>query len=146
MKNISNLFRRRKYAGGEPKTVSGLFDLLMNDQIRALEEAFEEKRKRQKFYMNMMQGKTESMFIKELVRCFIPCQGMLQPAFASAISGLLKLLLKDKYRLYEDADELLHSDVFYGENYNRYLASRIKKITESREPGFDDFRKDLDQE
>jgi hypothetical protein len=127
---IQNIFRRREYGQGRLKTFKNDFDISMDELIQEMDEKlFTDSKKTKKFFLDSFNGKTEKIYIRELIRSFIKPEGMSAPVFASTVSGLLNLLLKDDDKKLLTKDDFWEGDALYGNNYNRYLANRIKKIS-----------------
>ncbi|HLG41651.1 MAG TPA: hypothetical protein VI461_18370 [Chitinophagaceae bacterium] len=138
MNSFKNIFRRIEYGGGSLRTFKNDFDIIMNAQIQELDKKlFNNPKKTKKFYLDSFNGKTEKIYIRELISCFIRPEGMLAPEFADAISGLMGLLLKDDDKKVMDESEFWDDEEpLYGNNYKRYLASRYNKIAGLSEPNF----------
>jgi hypothetical protein len=136
LRELRKIFRRREYGKTRLSRFKGDFDLEMNGQIAKIENVVKSQKKAKKFFFNSFDGKTEKFYLRELMDCFIRPEGMSGSQFAAAIYGLMTLLLKDENKEIMSKDEFWdQEDALYGNNYNRYLASRYKKIVGLTESG-----------
>jgi hypothetical protein len=138
MKN--NLFRRREYAAGEPKSFSNVVEVELNEAARFLEDFYNDSKMAKIQLGKLFDGKTECFFFNILLRSFVPKKEMEQTEFLSRISGFFKLLSKD--RIIWTKAQFEEPDSCYGNNYKRYLARRVMRIS-CFNPKIDDFRQFL---
>lgn len=124
---IQNIFRRLEYQEENHSEQVSNLDRYMHELLKGFEEVIEDPKNVKKYFRNGYVGKTEKYYLNLMIEGFIPIPEMSRPAFIGALSGLLKLLLKDNKKLL-DEKEFAKGDALYGNNYNRYLANRYDKI------------------
>lgn len=131
--------RRRNYRNKFLTSPMNQFDLFVDKMIDNVEILFDaQPKKANKLFINFHEGKTEKIHIKGLIQSLVPHKEMDGTEFAVKISGLMKLLLKDENYLLE-GPEFGKGQALYGENYPRYLANRITKISGVKKLGSFDF-------
>ncbi len=105
-----------------------------------LEEIFKNKKTAKIMFKKLIEGKTETIYLNNLLFCFVPKKEFEQTEFLSKLAGIFKLVSLDRLIWTEIQYEARESS--YENNYKRYLARRIIHITNFK-PGKDDLRQIL---
>ncbi|HVT85771.1 MAG TPA: hypothetical protein VHD35_11245 [Chitinophagaceae bacterium] len=137
---IVKIFNRQKYSGGEPKTIENPLEFIFTELARNLLKENNDKKKAKILLRKILEGNSESIYLKGLLRSFIPQEEFAQTQFLYSHGGIFILLSKDK--VIWDIEKYEDRESSYKNNYQRYVAFRIKKLTQC-DPPTDDLRQIL---
>lgn len=124
---IVNYYRRNQYATKRSFNIHDTFNNLSTEKIIGLNEKLKINKKSKQFFLNLIKGKTESFYLKKLPNCYTPTRPMSQTLFLSFLAPFFRVICKDR-RIWTKA-EFENRPSSYENDYNRYLAIRIRKIT-----------------
>lgn len=110
-KEIRNYYRRNDYL---IKTGSKKSQLTTSKQSR-------------RFFLKFIEGRNEFYHLNQMLSCFIPTTEMDQTFYLSHLAGFFGVICRDK--LIWTLEEFENRESSYGNNHQRYLAMRVKRIT-----------------
>ncbi|OJW83626.1 MAG: hypothetical protein BGO69_04835 [Bacteroidetes bacterium 46-16] len=138
-KNFHDFFERKKYRNGEPARTN--FDKTLDDLTGILAGMENSNVRARKHFLQHSEGKTEAYYLQLLLETFLwlspdnrlfhyadltRSAKMTQQKFLNILAPLFRILLVD-YKFMEPTEYEKKQDAVY-DSYERYLASRIKKL------------------
>ncbi len=139
---VSNkIFRRREYANGDSLTINDPLEYIINLIAGEFEKQFADRTKAKIELRKQVEGTAETYYLYHLVGFFIPTKETQQTYFLYCLGSLFRLISKD--RIIWTKAQYENRESSYKNNYRRYVASRIKKIT-GYDQGTNDIRQILD--
>jgi len=124
--SISNIIRRRDYAGGNISSNKDSYSKNIDDLVEHLQKKDSDQSGLLGMFLQNIKGETEDNFQQFLLDdCIYPTKKIPDTKYFSSVFPLIKLINKKKYMMskieFEKSEKYLMS-------YERYQAIRVKKI------------------
>ena len=127
-RNRRNKKNSAKEKNDSPQKKHILFDALTDSQDKTINKLTGNKKSGDKTILNLLVGNCEKIFIPKILEWFVPLEITSNPQFAKAIAALLILITKDR-NILKTEEQFIDSIGEYGNDYGRYLASRLNKMS-----------------